>query len=177
MKTQIQGNCFKTGSGVTALQIIPQARWPEETPGDWLFEELLPGAASQAGAFRRLSCSIVAAGENFGCGGKSNDYSVLALKDAGVELVIAQSFNRIFYRLAIDLGLPVVVCPEILSLCGDGGALECDLLQGTVKAASGGPVLNTVPLSRLALDILSAGGLLEYYKSMHKCPDLLFHSK
>lgn len=177
MKAQIRGTCFKTGSGVTALQIISQPRWSEKRPGDWLFEDLLPDVTGRAGAFRALGCSIVAAGENFGCGGKSNDYGVLALKDAGVELVIAQSFNRIFYRLAIDLGLPVVICPNILSFCEDGEELEYDLFLGTVKKSSGGPALDTIPLSQLALDILSAGGLTDYYKSVCKSPELLFHSK
>jgi len=177
MNAQIKGRCFKVGDEVTANQIISQARWPEARLGDWLFENLVSGAGDKAGAFRTMGCNIVVAGGNFGCGGKSNDYAVLALKDAGVDLVIAQSFNRIFYRLAIDLGLPVVLCPNIPSFCSAGDTLECDLLMGTVKKPSNGSLLYTMPLSALALDILSAGSLIDYYKAMCDKPELLFISK
>lgn len=177
MNAQIKGPCFRVGDGVSSLQIIAQARWPEPRLGDWLFEKLIPGAENKAGAYRETGCSIVVAGENFGCGGKSNDYAVLALRDAGVELVIAESFNRIFYRLAIDLGLPVVICPNILSFCTAGDTVECDLFKGTVKRTSDGALQDTTPLSALALDILCAGSLTDYYQTMRNQPERLFQSK
>ena len=182
MNVQIKGRCFQVGDGVTAYQIISQARWnaagSDETKlGDWLFEKLEAGAENKAGAFRAMGYNIVVAGGNFGCGGKSNDYPVLALKGAGVGLVIARSFNRIFYRNAINLGLPVALCPNILSLCSTGDTLECDLGMGTVKNSSNGLSLDTTPLSALALDILGAGSLLDYYIAMRDKPELLFVSK
>lgn len=177
MKVQIKGRCYQVGDEVTANQIISQPRWSEACPGDWLFENLIPGAEKKAGAFRASGCSIVAAGRNFGCGGKSNDYTVLALKNADVELVIAEEFNRIFYRLAIDLGLTVVTCPGISSFCFAGDTLLCDLSEGTVTREEDGAQLKIKPPSALAFDILSAGGLLSYYKTMRDQGKTLFNNK
>ena len=182
MNAQIKGKCFQVGKGITAYRIIPQVRWKEAGAdeaklGDWLFEKEAPGAEDKAGAFRGMGYNIVVAGGNFGCGGKSNDHPVLALKGAGVELVIAESFNRIFFRNAINLGLPVTLCPGVLSLCSSGDTLECDLGEGTVKNLSNGSSLDTKPLSALAMDILGAGSLLDYYKAMRDKPELLFVSK
>lgn len=182
MSVLIKGKCFQVGDGVTAYQIIAQSRWSPVGSdltrlGDWLFENLESVASSEDGAFRSMGYNIVAAGENFGCGGKSNDYPVAALKDAGVELVIARSFNRIFYRNAINLGLPVVLCPNILSLCAAGDTLECDLSRGTVNNSSKGVSLDTTPLSTLALEILGAGGLIDYYIARRSKPESLFISK
>lgn len=182
MNAQIRGNCFQVGSQISAYQIVPQARWKaigadEEKLGDWLFEDQTPEAKDKCGAFRGWGYNIVVAGGNFGCGGKSNDHPVLALKGGGVELVIAESFNRIFFRNAINLGLSVMICPDISTLCATGDAIECDLSEGIVKNITNGKTLNATPLSPMAMDILSAGGLLNYYNSLRDRPELLFVSK
>ena len=177
MNDPIRGRCFRVGDGVTAYQIIARARWTEPHLGDWLFEDLEPDAPRPAGDFRQKGYSVILAGSNFGCGGKSNDYPVLTLKDAGVDLVIAASFNRIFYRNAINLGLPVVICPGILSLGDTGHEVMCDLAGGRVTDLATGASAATTPLSALALDILRAGDLLSYYKALAGSPERLFASK
>ncbi|MDR3280081.1 MAG: hypothetical protein LBT23_06185 [Synergistaceae bacterium] len=182
MNSLIGGKCFWVGNGITAYQIISQARWTaagtDETElGNWAFEKLAQGAADKIGAFRAMGYKIVVAGSNFGCGGKSNDHPVLALKGAGIGLIIAESFSRIFFRNAINLGLPVTLCPGISSLCSTDDAVECDLRNGLVKNISSGASLETVSLSTLALDILGAGSLLGYCSKMRGTPELLFASK
>ncbi len=177
MRNVIEAPIFAVGDEVSSLQIIPQARWQEERLGDWVFETLLPDAAGTAGFFRRLNRLILVAGENFGCGGKSNDFAVLALKDAGVELVIAESFNRIFYRLAIDLGLIVVTCPGISAFVQKEEVLRYACETNLITRASDGACIQAEPLSELALNILSEGGLLEYYKARKDVPESLFISK
>jgi 3-isopropylmalate/(R)-2-methylmalate dehydratase small subunit len=182
MNSLIRGKCFRVENGITAYQIISQVRWTaagmdEAKLGDWAFEKLAQGAGDKAGAFRTMGYKIVAAGSNFGCGGKSNDHPVLALKGAGVDLIIAESFSRIFFRNAINLGLPVTLCPGISSLCATDDDIACDLQNGLVKNLSSGASLETVPLSTLALDILGAGSLLGYVCQMRDTPELLFASK
>ena len=182
MNAQIKGKCFQVGNAATVYQIISRARWKEhgrnvEKLGDWVFEKLAPGAEDKAGAFRALGYSIVIAGGNFGCGGKSNDHPLLALKGAGIELVIAESFSRIFFRNAVNLGLYVMPCPNISSFCSTDDIIECDLGAGTVKNLTKGTALNTKPLTDLALDILGAGSLVDYYKKVRDKPELLFAGK
>lgn len=177
MNSQMKGMCFQVGDAVTAYQIIARPRWNEASLGDWLFEDLEPDSKYAAGDFRNKGYNIIVAGSNFGCGGKSNDYPVLTLKDAGIDLVIASSFNRIFYRNAINLGLPVVICPDILTSCATGDMLECNLGKGVVTNLTNDAIIHTTPLSSLALDILSAGSLLKYYEARASTPEKLFISQ
>lgn len=181
MNSLIKGKCFRVGNGITAYQIVSQARWTsigtdEAKLGDWVFEKLVQGGEDNPGAFRAMGCNIVVAGANFGCGGKSNDHPVLALKGAGVDLIIAESFSRLFFRNAINLGLPVLPCRGILEFCSTGDIIVCEIANGVVKNLSNGKSLGTKPLSELALDILGAGSLLDYYRKMHNTPELLFAS-
>ncbi len=107
----------------------------------------------------RLACAVLVAGKNFGCG-SSREQAAIALKEAGVVAVIAPSFARIFFRNAINLGLPVIECD--LS-CVNGEQVKFDLSAGWVEAHNTRFAIR--PLSLRMQEILSAGGLVEYWRN------------
>ncbi len=117
------------------------------------FEDLDPSIAG------RLAGAVLVAGPNFGCG-SSREQAAIALRDAGVVAVVAPSFARIFYRNAINLGLPIA---EAALECADGEMVEVDLEAGLVRAGDRPPV-SIAPLSPRMRAILGAGGLVELLK-------------
>jgi 3-isopropylmalate dehydratase small subunit len=129
-----------------------------EKTAEHLFELAYPGirAELQPGEF------IVAAA-NFGCG-SSREQAAAALKYAGVGAVLAASFARIFYRNAINLGLPAVVSPAAFKLCAPGDELEVDLTGGRVRNVTQGTEFASAPLDPRAIELLQAGGLIPYLK-------------
>ena len=104
---------------------------------------------------------FLVAGKNFGCG-SSREQAPLALKHAGVAAVLASSFARIYFRNSINNGLPALVCDT--SGIEDGDTLEIDLASGRIKNISKGSEIDSRPLPRVMLDILSEGGLVEYMR-------------
>jgi 3-isopropylmalate/(R)-2-methylmalate dehydratase small subunit len=104
---------------------------------------------------------FMVAGKNFGCG-SSREQAPLALKHAGVAAVLASSFARIYFRNSINNGLPALVCDT--SGIEDGDTLEVDLASGKIKNLTKGFEIDSHPLPRVMLDILSEGGLVEYMK-------------
>jgi methanogen homoaconitase small subunit len=118
-----------------------------------VFEDLDPSLAP------RLKGSVLVAGRNFGCG-SSREQAVHALREAGVVAVIAPSFARIFFRNAINIGLPLI---ELDLTCDEGSPVEFDLSAGWVDA--GGKRHMIRPLSSRMQAILQAGGLVEYWRA------------
>jgi len=109
---------------------------------------------------------ILVAGQNFGCG-SSREQAAAALKFAGVGAVIAGSFARIFFRNAINLGLPVVVSPEAAAGASVGDELELDLVAGEIRNLTTGVAFPAAPLDARAVELLSAGGLIPYLKGKY----------
>ena len=101
---------------------------------------------------------ILVAGTNFGCG-SSREHAPIALLNMGVSVVIADSFARIFFRNAINLGLPLVVCKGISAKVEDGSELEVDLQNGIVRIPGTNQVFQAEKLGEHALGILDAGGI------------------
>ena len=110
---------------------------------------------------------ILVAGKNFGCG-SSREQAPLALKYAGVKCVIAEFFARIFYRNAINIGLPVIECKDVSRKVDAGDVLSVNLEAGTVKNESKGITLNATKLPPFILEILSDGGLIENLRKRMK---------
>ena len=106
---------------------------------------------------------IVVAGKNFGCG-SSREQAPLALKHAGVECVLAESFARIFFRNAITIGLPVLECPEVSSKVDAGDELVVDLSMGEVENKSKDLALRATQLPEFIMEILDDGGLIEHLR-------------
>jgi 3-isopropylmalate dehydratase small subunit len=108
---------------------------------------------------------IIIAGKNFGCG-SSRENAPEALKKAGIRCIVAESFARIFFRNAITIGLPVVICHDILSSFNDGDVAEIDMRQAVIKnLATGIEVLGDVFPNEI-LSIVESGGMLEKLKSI-----------
>lgn len=105
---------------------------------------------------------IIVAGTNFGCG-SSREHAAITLKAIGVGIILAESFGRIFYRNAINLGLPVVICPKISSLVKDGQNLNVDLEKG-MESNENGKIAQIEPFSEYVLNILENGGIKELIK-------------
>jgi len=110
---------------------------------------------------------VIVAGEDFGCG-SSREHAVWAIRAAGVSTVIAKSFARIFYRNAINNGFYVVEMPEATEKISDGDELEIDFKKGLVKNKTAGVDISFRPLPEFALEIINAGGLLQYVRRKGK---------
>jgi len=103
---------------------------------------------------------IIVGGKNFGCG-SSREQAPLALKYSGVKCVIAESFARIFFRNAINIGLPVIECKGISAAVDNGDELTVDFQTGTVQDLPKGKSFQVAKLPPFILEILSDGGLIE----------------
>ncbi|MDH4207839.1 MAG: 3-isopropylmalate dehydratase small subunit [Anaerolineae bacterium] len=106
---------------------------------------------------------ILVAGKNFGCG-SSREHAVITLQYNGVGAVLAESFSRIFYRNAVNLGFPILEVPEITQAVETGDRLEVDANTGRIRNLTKGSELQGHPLSGLEKEIMTAGGLFGYLK-------------
>jgi 3-isopropylmalate/(R)-2-methylmalate dehydratase small subunit len=107
---------------------------------------------------------IIVAHENFGCG-SSREHAPVAIKASGISVVVASSFARIFYRNAINTGLPIVVCPEAASEAQAGDRLRVDLAAGTVENLTRGRNYDAEAFPPFMQELIDRGGLLEYVKT------------
>lgn len=106
---------------------------------------------------------IIVAGNNFGCG-SSREHAPIALKAAGASCIIAKSFARIFFRNAINIGLPIFESVEVVDQCSQGDILEADTVQGVIKNLTKDKVYKTNLLPEFIQKIIAVGGLREYVK-------------
>jgi len=111
--------------------------------------------------------AIIVAGRNFGCG-SSREQASVALKHAGVKCVLAESFARIFYRNAINIGLPVLECPGVSSKVEDGDELAVNLETGVIENRSKNSNLQATKLPAFIMEILNDGGLIEHLRKKLK---------
>ena len=109
---------------------------------------------------------FLVAGGNFGCG-SSREQAAAALRFARVGAVIAGSFGRIFFRNAINLGLPAVVAPQAILACRIGDQLEVDLSGGEIRNLTQDHVIPAARLDPRCVDLLAAGGLIPYLQRKH----------
>jgi 3-isopropylmalate/(R)-2-methylmalate dehydratase small subunit len=103
------------------------------------------------------------ASSNFGCG-SSREHAPIAIKAARVSCVIAASFARIFFRNAINIGLPVLECPEAVDNTDSGDVIEVDLAKGKIKNITQGKTFTARPYPEFMSELISAGGLIKYTK-------------
>ena len=147
---------FKLGDGVSTDAIMP-GRYNVTTDFDSLRSGCLIEArpdfvqAVQTG-------DVIVAGRNFGCG-SSREHAPLAIKQNGVACVVAASFARIFYRNAVNIGLPVIRCAELHDAVQDGDVCIVDVRDGVITV--GAHVFRGEPPSGVALQIMEAGSLVD----------------
>ncbi|MFQ6085797.1 MAG: 3-isopropylmalate dehydratase small subunit [Candidatus Bathyarchaeia archaeon] len=111
---------------------------------------------------------IIVAGKNFGCG-SSREQAAIALKHAGVRCVIAESLARIFYRNAINIGLPVLQCDGISNFAEKGDRITVDFERGEIRKPSEDSVLKANPLPSFILEIIEDGGLIPHLRKVVRC--------
>jgi 3-isopropylmalate/(R)-2-methylmalate dehydratase small subunit len=114
---------------------------------------------------RSSSGVIMVVGDNFGSG-SSREQAPIALKNANVQCVVAKSFARIFYRNAINLGLPVLECQDIWGEVADGDVLKVVLEKGIIENLGNGKIFRAQPLPSFILEIIEMGGLLNRLKQL-----------
>jgi 3-isopropylmalate/(R)-2-methylmalate dehydratase small subunit len=154
----LKGKVFKFGDNISTDHIIPgrlahlRSNLPELAKH--VLEDADPTFASRVKAG-----DFIVAGNNFGLG-SSREHAPLVIKMAGVSAILAKSIARIFFRNAINLGLPVLICDT--DGIDDGDELEVDLGQGTVYDITKAKRLTFGKLPRVMLDILDEGGLVPY---------------
>ncbi len=107
---------------------------------------------------------IIAAGANFGCG-SSREHAPIAIKASGISCVIASTFARIFYRNAINIGLPILECKEAAEDIEDGDELDIDFDTGVITNVTKGRTYKAEPFPDFIKEIISAGGLLNSIKN------------
>ena len=157
----INGKVIKFGNNVDTDVILPGPYLVHTDPNELAkhaMEGLDPKFPEKA-----AEGVIVVGGKNFGCG-SSREQAPIALKYAGVKCVLAESFARIFYRNAITIGLPVLVCTGVSSTVNEGDMLAVDLQSGKVEDRTSGAVLQATKLPEFIMEVLEDGGLIEHLK-------------
>jgi 3-isopropylmalate dehydratase small subunit len=151
---------FRFGDGISTDAIMP-GRYNLTTDPEALARACFIENRPDFGQTVRPG-DIIVAGNNFGCG-SSREHAPLAIKASGISAVVARSFARIFYRNAVNLGLPAIRCADLYDAVSDGDVVDIDILGGIITA--GGRTFRGEPPSAVARRISEAGSLVELIRS------------
>lgn len=162
----IRGRVWKFGDNVDTDQIIP-ARYLNTSDPYELAQHVMEDSEHPEFAKRHQQGDIILAGRNFGSG-SSREHAPIAIKYAGVPVVISASFARIFFRNAINIGLPIVEAPQAVEETDHGDEVEVDLEKGVVRNLTKGKEYQATKFPETLMEILKAGGLMEYAKGRLK---------
>lgn len=156
---KLEGKVWKYGDNIDTDVIIP-ARYLVTTDPKTLaahcMEDLDTAFAGQV-----EPGDIIVGGRNFGCG-SSREHAPISIKGAGVSCIIAETFARIFFRNAINIGLPILESPEAVEDAQKGDVLSVNLVTGTITNQRTGKTYQASPYPPFVLGIINAGGLVPY---------------
>lgn len=158
---KVQGKVIKYGNNVDTDVIIPARYLNTSDPSELAahcMEDLDTGFVK-----RVRKGDILVAGKNFGCG-SSREHAPIAIKASGISCIIAETFARIFYRNAINIGLPIVECPEAAADISEGDELEVDFDTGVIKNLTKNAAYKGVPFPEFMQQLIAADGLIGYLK-------------
>ena len=159
---KVKGLVHKYADNVDTDVIIP-ARYLNSADPEHLkqhcMEDIDSGFAS-----RVSEGDIMVAGKNFGCG-SSREHAPVAIKASGIALVIAEDFARIFYRNSINVGLPILECPEAAKAINAGDEVEINFDTGEIKDNTTGQTFKGQPFPEFMQKIINSEGLLNYIKN------------
>lgn len=160
----VKGKAFVFGANIDTDQIYP-GRFLDITDPEDVGKHAMEGADPD---FRQefMAGDIIVASTNFGCG-SSREHAAVTLKAIGIGAVLADSFGRIFYRNAINLGIPLVVCPGISNSVKKGDILTVDIAAGKVTNETNGVIIEAQPLVGYAMNILQNGGIKSLIRSQY----------
>jgi 3-isopropylmalate/(R)-2-methylmalate dehydratase small subunit len=156
---QIHGKVWKFGKNIDTDAIIPARRCNTADPNElaqYCMEDADPEFVSK---MRRGD--LIVADTNFGCG-SSREVAPLAIKAAGVSAVVAKSFARIFFRNAINIGLPILECPPAVDGTNEGDEVEVEPATGVIRNLTRGTTFQATPFPDFLQHIIDRGGLLAY---------------
>ncbi len=154
-----KGRVFKYGDNVDTDVIIP-ARYLNSTDPDELAQHCMEDIDKDF-IHKVQKGDIIVASKNFGCG-SSREHAPIAIKAAGVSCVIAETFARIFYRNAINIGLPIIECPEAARDIEDGDEVEIDFDSGMIYDRTKGSKYKGQAFPEFMQKIIRAEGLINY---------------
>ncbi|MDJ0755727.1 MAG: 3-isopropylmalate dehydratase [Ardenticatenaceae bacterium] len=159
---------WKFGSDVDTDQIVPGRYAPfmlkeGQDVKDYAFIEARPDFARNA-----RPGDVIVAGKNFGCG-SSREYAPEALRRRQIGGIIAVSYARIFFRNAINLGIPVIEAPDVVDALEDGMEIEVKWASGQLKSDSG-QLFELPPMPAFATEIIAAGGLTAFVRKYGRFP-------
>ena len=158
---EICGKVFKYGDNVDTDVIMP-ARYLNTADANELAKHCMEDIDASF-VSKVAPGDIMVAGRNFGCG-SSREHAPLAIKASGISCVIASTFARIFYRNAINIGLPIMECPDAVDSIAAGDQLSVDLSSGTITDITSGKTFKAEPFPPFMQDLIAAGGLAAYMR-------------
>jgi 3-isopropylmalate/(R)-2-methylmalate dehydratase small subunit len=159
---KLKGQVHKYGANVDTDVIIP-ARYLNVSDPLELAKHCMEDIDAQF-VKKMKPGDMIIADTNFGCG-SSREHAPLSIKTAGVSCVIAKSFGRIFFRNAINIGLPLLECTECVEKTKSGETLEVDLTTGKIVNLSNGLVFTAKPYPDFMSELIKAGGLINFTKN------------
>lgn len=155
----LRGQIHKYGANVDTDAIIP-ARYLNISEAAALARHCMEDIDAEF-VKKVKSGDIIVAGPNFGSG-SSREHAPLAIKAAGISCVVAESFARIFYRNAINIGLPILECPDAANQSQAGDVLEIELETGKIRNVSRGETYQAQPFPGFMMELIAAGGLVPF---------------
>ncbi len=156
-----KGRFFKYGDNIDTDVIIP-ARYLNTSDSKELAAHCMEDIDTEF-VNRVKQGDIMVGVKNFGCG-SSREHAPIAIKESGISCVIAASFARIFYRNAINIGLPILECAEAAEAISDGDEVEVDFSTGEIRDLTSGKSFKAQPFPEFIQDIIASGGLIEAVK-------------
>jgi 3-isopropylmalate/(R)-2-methylmalate dehydratase small subunit len=162
IKLKLIGKAVKYGDDINTDYIIPGKYMVLTDPVE-LAKHAMEGI--DPSFIEKSKDSIIVAGKNFGCG-SSREQAPISLKYSGTKAIVAKSFARIFYRNAINIGLPVLECEGLWDIVKDGDQLMLDLESGEIKNLTNNKSTQAQPLPDFILELIEIGGLLNKLRRM-----------
>lgn len=162
---KVQGKTYKYGDNVDTDVIIP-ARYLNTPDAKELAKHCMEDIDASFAATVKPG-EIMVAGKNFGCG-SSREHAPLAIKTCGVACVIAATFARIFYRNALNIGLPILECPEAAEAIAAGDEVSVDFDTGAIVDVTTGRTFQGEPFPPFMQELIAAGGLASYRRAQLK---------
>ena len=155
------GHVFKYGDNVDTDVIIP-ARYLNSPDGNELAKHCMEDIDKEF-VNKVQKGDIIVANKNFGCG-SSREHAPIAIKASGIQLVIADSFARIFYRNSIDIGLPIIECPAAAKAIRDGDEVAVNLDTGVIEDKTTGESFTAAPFPPFIQKIIAVGGIENFVR-------------
>ncbi|MBR1662213.1 MAG: 3-isopropylmalate dehydratase small subunit [Acidaminococcaceae bacterium] len=166
MKTVAEGVAYVFGNNIDTDQIYP-GKYVEFTEMEDIRQYAMSGSEEPDLAKVFQPGDIIVAGTNFGCG-SSREHAAMTLKGIAVGAILAESFGRIFYRNAINLGIPAITCKGIRSLVHRGDKVRIDFTTGEIVNETTGKKAKAEPMNEYMMSILQNGGIKPMIRKMQE---------